>query len=159
MELLDRLRSSMGRFMVGRNGVDALNHALLAGYIGLWVLRIIPLLLRAGLVLRLMDVLMNVGAVLLIFRMLSRNLPRRQAENQKWLSWQNSILRKCRRLGIPESIQKAKLSLQGAAARRADKTHKYFTCKNCKAICRVPAGKGKIVITCPKCGARIKGKT
>ena len=44
-------------------------------------------------------------------------------------------------------------------ARHADKEHKYFTCKSCKTICRVPAGKGKIVITCPKCGAEIKAKT
>ena len=43
--------------------------------------------------------------------------------------------------------------------RDADREHRYFTCKNCKAICRVPAGKGRIVITCPKCGAQIKGKS
>ena len=30
-----------------------------------------------------------------------------------------------------------------AKARHADKAHKYFTCKNCKTICRVPVGKGK----------------
>ena len=44
-------------------------------------------------------------------------------------------------------------------ARHADKAHKYFTCKNCKTICRVPVGKGKIVITCPKCGAQIHART
>lgn len=46
----------------------------------------------------------------------------------------------------------------GAKARRADKEHKYFTCR-CGAICRVPVGKGKIVITCPKCGAKIEAKS
>ncbi|MBQ9347433.1 MAG: hypothetical protein IJT94_08875 [Oscillibacter sp.] len=159
MGLLDKLRSSAGRFMVGRNGVDALNQALLTGYIALWILRMIPVLFRAGLVVRGIDVLMNVAAVLLIFRMLSRNLPARQAENLKWLSWRNRFLVKCRRLGITDSVRDVKNSIQGAAARHADKEHKYFTCKNCKAICRVPAGKGKIVLTCPKCGAQIKGKT
>ena len=34
----------------------------------------------------------------------------------------------------------------------------YCGLKN-KTICRVPAGKGKIVITCPKCGAQIHAKT
>ena len=29
----------------------------------------------------------------------------------------------------------------------------------CTAICRVPAGKGKIEITCPKCGQKIIGKS
>ena len=46
-----------------------------------------------------------------------------------------------------------------AKARKADTDHKYFTCGTCKAVCRVPAGKGKIVITCPKCGAKIQAKT
>ena len=40
-----------------------------------------------------------------------------------------------------------------------DKEHKYFTCPNCKTVCRVPRGKGKIVITCPKCGGEIRGKS
>ena len=47
----------------------------------------------------------------------------------------------------------------GARQRRLDKEHKYFTCKTCKTICRVPAGKGKIEITCPKCGQKIIGKS
>ena len=32
------------------------------------------------------------------------------------------------------------------------KTHRYFTCENCKAVFRVPKGKGNIEVTCPKCG-------
>ena len=56
-------------------------------------------------------------------------------------------------------IWRMKSSQQGARARHADKAHKYFTCKNCKTICRVPVGKGKIIITCPKCGAQIHAKT
>lgn len=32
------------------------------------------------------------------------------------------------------------------------KTHRYFTCENCKAVFRVPKGKGKIEVICPKCG-------
>lgn len=32
------------------------------------------------------------------------------------------------------------------------KTHRYFTCDKCKAVFRVPKGKGKIEVTCPKCG-------
>ena len=54
---------------------------------------------------------------------------------------------------------KVKSSRSSAKARHADKEHKYFTCKNCGAICRVPAGKGKIIITCPKCGAQIQGRS
>ena len=32
------------------------------------------------------------------------------------------------------------------------KTHRYFTCEVCKAVFRVPKGKGSIEVTCPKCG-------
>ena len=49
---------------------------------------------------------------------------------------------------------KQKNAFSGAKARHADKEHKYFTCKTCRTICRVPVGKGKIVITCPKCGKK-----
>ena len=44
-------------------------------------------------------------------------------------------------------------------ARRADRDHRYFVCKKCGAVCRVPVGKGKIIITCPKCGAQIHART
>ena len=81
--------------------------------------------------------------VLVLFRMFSRNLYKRQAENQKWLQARS------RRRGAASA----------AKARRADTEHKYFTCKRCKTICRVPVGKGKVIITCPKCGAEIHGKT
>ena len=47
----------------------------------------------------------------------------------------------------------------GSRQQRMDKEHKYFTCPNCKTVCRVPRGKGKIVITCPKCGGEIRGKS
>ena len=32
------------------------------------------------------------------------------------------------------------------------KTHRYFTCEQCKTVFRVPKGKGSIEVTCPKCG-------
>lgn len=66
-----------------------------------------------------------------------------RAENQKWVNW----------------WWRVRSSSSGARARHADKEHKYFTCKQCKTICRVPVGKGKIIITCPKCGAQIHAKS
>ena len=53
---------------------------------------------------------------------------------------------------MKQSLRRKKNQLQ-------DKDHKYFTCKNCSAVCRVPRGRGKIVITCPKCGSEIRGKS
>ena len=81
--------------------------------------------------------------IYVLFRMFSRNLPKRRAENQRWVNW----------------WWRVKNSGSASRARHADKDHKYFVCKNCKTICRVPVGKGKIIITCPKCGAQIHAKT
>ena len=142
--VLQRLRLAVGRFMLGRNGMDQLNYALLWAYLALCVLRAILLALTRSLFVgTLFNVLTDVVLVLLAFRGLSRNLPKRQSENLRFLeSW-----RRVRRL------------TDGAVRRHKDKEHKYYTCKQCGTICRVPTGKGNIIITCPKCGAKIQAKT
>lgn len=132
----------MARFMYGRNGMDQLNQALLRVYIGVLVAQILCTLLRWQLPATICDLLLWLVMIFLLFRMFSKNLPRRRLENQKFMSW----------------WWKVKNNAAGAKARRADKDHKYFTCK-CGAVCRVPVGKGKVVITCPKCGGQIHGKT
>ena len=42
---------------------------------------------------------------------------------------------------------------------RDRQTHKFFICKKCKATLRLPKGRGKIKITCPKCGNTMIKKT
>ena len=37
-------------------------------------------------------------------------------------------------------------------SRAQSKTHRFFRCPKCRQTVRVPRGKGKIRITCPKCG-------
>ena len=128
--------------MYGRNGVDQMNQILLRGYIGVLVAEIVFNLLRLRAPLVICEVLLWVLMMYILFRMFSKNLPKRREENQKFLNL----------------FWKAKSNAAGAKARRADKDHKYFTCK-CGAVCRVPVGKGKIVITCPKCGQKINAKT
>ena len=135
--------SALARFMYGRNGTDQLNWAILVTYLVLWVLRVIMGALDIAIAALVIDVVMFLLAVVLLWRTFSRNLPKRRAENQKFVNWWWPI----------------KNRFAAAKARRADKEHKYFTCKNCKTICRVPVGKGKIVITCPKCGHKIEGRS
>ena len=128
--------------MYGRNGMDQMNQLLLRGYIGLLAAELVFNLLRLRAPLVICEVLLWVLMMYILFRMFSKNLPKRREENQRFLNW----------------FWKAKSNAAGAKARRADKDHKYFTCK-CGAVCRVPVGKGKIVITCPKCGQKINAKT
>lgn len=136
-----RITNALARFMYGRNGSDQLNMALLMLYLLLWVVQAffgrIP---AVRLVLEGLSVLL---AALVLFRTFSRNLPKRRAENAKFLNWWYPV----------------KNRIHGSRQRRQDKEHKYFTCRNCKTICRVPVGKGKIEITCPKCGGKIIGKS
>lgn len=138
-----KVSSALARFMYGRNGTDQLNWAILVMYLVLWVIRILVSALDVTVAAMIIDVIMFLLAVVLLWRTFSKNLAKRRAENQRFINWWWPI----------------KNRFAAAKARKADKAHKYFTCKNCKTICRVPAGRGKIVITCPKCGHKIEGKS
>lgn len=140
-QFLYRVTGAMARFMYGRNGTDQLNMALLAAYLVILLLE--ALLGRFGAVRMALEAVTAVLAVLVLFRTFSRNLTKRRAENERFLAWWLPV----------------KQRVSGARQRRLDKEHKYFTCKHCKTICRVPAGKGRIEITCPKCGGKIIGKS
>ena len=125
--------------MYGRNGVDALSWALV-------VLEVVLSLLSAFIHVRgVSQALYSVSSALMfvvLLRIFSRNLARRQAENAKFLTW-----------WTPKAN-----AIRGARARRADKAHKYVRC-SCGAYCRVPRGVGKIELTCPKCGRKKVIKT
>ena len=140
MHILEKIRSALFRFMYGRNGLDYLNQML---FRVLLVLYILCLFIREGIPGALLSWVVTFGWLYLMFRMFSRNLGKRREENQRFTNWWWGLKNKS----------------QGARDRHADKDHKYFTCKTCGAICRVPVGKGKIVITCPKCGGQISAKT
>ena len=145
MGFFRQMGNALVRFMYGRNGMDQLNRALFYLYLGLWLLQIVFTMVGVTntLLRTVFDVLMWVVLVLLFFRTFSKNLPKRREENQKWVNWWWRV----RNAG------------SASRARHADKEHKYFVCKKCKTVCRVPVGKGKIIITCPKCGAQIHAKS
>ena len=141
---LYKMQCTMSKMMYGRNGSDHLNVALMVAYLALWLVGgLIAGLLRSNLLASIFNTLQTVVIFVALFRMLSKNLDKRRAENAKFLEW----------------WYPTKNRLTAAKARHPDKDHKYFTCKNCKTVCRVPAGKGKIEITCPKCGGKIAGKS
>ena len=134
-----RFRDALCRFMYGRNGVDALNWALFALELALSV---VCSFVRVRTVASVLSFLSFVLMFIVLIRIFSRNLARRQAENAKFLTW-----------WTPKAN-----AIRGAKARRADKAHKYVRC-SCGAYCRVPRGVGKVELTCPKCGKKKVVKT
>lgn len=117
------------RFMQGRYGGDQLNRFLM-----IMVLVCFFLSFLGGRVLYL------VGAALLVyayFRMLSRNIYKRRAENNIYMRYEYKVR-------------------QAFATWKRDmnqrKTHHIYRCPSCRQKIRIPRGKGKIEIRCPKCG-------
>ena len=143
MSFFQKIGNAIVRFMYGRNGMDYLNRTLFWGYIGVFLAQILFNILRLGVPALICEALLWPLMLLILFRMFSKNLPKRRAENQKFWNWWCGV----------------KSRNAGAKARHAAQDHKYFTCKTCGTVCRVPVGKGKIIITCPKCGAQIHAKT
>ena len=144
MGVLYKCKMALQRRMYGRNGSDQLGRAAIVAAL---VLDVVSMFVIRNRHLQLVGILLYWVAMALllyaIFRAFSKNLYKRREENSKFLQW----------------TWKVKNGRSAAKARHADTAHKYFTCKNCKTICRVPVGKGKVIITCPKCGAQIHGKT
>ena len=99
----------MARFMYGRNGVDALNWALVILELAVSILSSI---IRVQGVSQALYCVSMVLMFIVLIRIFSRNLARRQAENAKFLTW-----------WTPKAN-----AIRGAKARRADKAHKYVRC-------------------------------
>jgi ribosomal protein S27E len=123
--------------MVGRYGPDHLGTAM---FVVALLLSIVFSLL--GFVFGSYIALAILG--LAIFRMYSRNIPARRRENDRFLRYYAPV--------------KAKIKKRVSAFRER-KTHKFFTCPGCHNTLRVPKGRGKIQITCPRCGERFVKKS
>lgn len=130
------MMDKIARFMMGRYGNDTLNNHLL----------ILVIVLIIGNIF-LQNPFIQVFEIMLwcyvIFRMLSRQVYKRNAENEAYLNLFKPINRKMNL--IKKNAQ--------------DKDNKYFRCPSCKQMVRVPRGKGKVEITCPKCHTRFDKRT
>ena len=134
------MRERIARFMAGRNGNDQLNMFLLAA-------DMLLLLLGAIFARSIGRVLSPLALALLIavyLRMFSRNLYKRRQENERYLLKKEKLVRSFR-------VWRERWN------QRRD--YKFFTCPSCKAVMRVPKGRGKIRIVCRKCGNSFTGKS
>lgn len=125
---MNNLRNKLGRFLQGRYGNDPFNRFLM----GLCFVFIILSMFFGGYTYFAALVVLVYG----YYRMLSKNFVARYKENEMYLKYTK---------GIRAFINTNKLRFQ------CRKTHHIYVCSNCRQNIRIPKGKGKISITCPRC--------
>ena len=127
------MREKLQRFMTGRYGADELGRTL-----NIVVLVSLVVSMFSGL-LPVLSVFYWFGIALMIyncFRMFSKNVSKRYEENQRYLSRRYKAV-------VKRDQWKKRFAQRD--------TYRFFKCPGCRQRVRVPKGRGKICITCPKC--------
>lgn len=123
------LNDGLRRFMTGRYGTDKLNMAILMVAL---VVCLISGFVRVAAVNLLLTAVSYALMIWAICRSFSRNTYKRYQENRKFLQFFDRL---------------------------RDRDHRYYDCPRCRQNVRVPRGKGKIAITCPRCKEKFIRKT
>jgi predicted membrane protein len=131
------MREKFRQFMAGRYGTDALNQFLNIAAI---VLLLLALITRVGL----FSTLALIALVLCYYRTFSRNIAKRTEENYKFYTAKE---RAAARISTYKDMW----------ANR--KQYRYYRCPKCHQKLRVPRGRGRIQISCPRCGDQFVKKS
>ena len=126
---MSRFKQWLRHFMTGRYGTDKLNMTILTCGVIISVVSVFMPFPQIKMLLTFVAYGLMIWA---IFRCFSRNTYKRYQENRKFLMLMDRI---------------------------KDRQHRYFSCPRCRQPVRVPRGKGKIAISCPKCGEKFIKKT
>ncbi len=130
-----RVSDGIRRFMFGRYGLDQLNVVLMVAAVALCLISFLFSRINAVWTVALSFVLNLLSYVLLfwyILRAFSRNIEKRNQENRRFLAFRSRL---------------------------TDRQNRYYRCPNCKQTVRVPRGRGKICIKCPKCSEKFVRKS
>ena len=125
------MKEKIGRFMQGRYGVDSLTKFLV-------IAGVIVACISAFVEIRPLIIIAWACVIYAYFRMFSKNYAKRAAENQAFLKHTYKI-----RSGFARWKNRIAQS----------KYYHIYKCPDCKQKIRIPRGKGKIEIRCPKCSA------
>ena len=124
-----KLAAGLRSFMAGRYGTDRLNMVILCAGLVASLLSMIISVAPFNLILWALSYGLMIWAIV---RSLSRNTYKRYQENRKFLQFYDRL---------------------------RDRQNRYFDCPKCRQTVRVPRGKGKISITCPRCREKFIRKT
>ena len=128
-QFFQRLGYRFRNFMVGRYGTDKLNMAILSAGLVACLISAFVDSVKLNLLLTAVSYGLMFWA---LFRSFSRNTYKRYQENRKFLQFFDRL---------------------------KDREHRYYDCPKCRQVVRVPRGKGKIAITCPKCAEKFVRKS
>ena len=134
------MKERFTNFMIGRNGNDQLNLFLL----GMGAVLLLLGAFSGGLIHSLFRIAALALIVLVYFRMFSKDVYKRREENTKYLNMRYRLFARLK-------------AVKERWVQRKD--YKFFHCPSCKAVLRVPKGRGKIKIVCRKCGNSFIGKS
>ena len=124
-----KLSAGLRSFMAGRYGTDRLNMVILCAGLFCSLLSVWVKAVPLNIIFWALSYGLMIWA---ICRALSRNTYKRYQENRKFLQF---------------------------FTRLKDRQNRYFDCPKCRQLVRVPRGKGKIAITCPRCKEKFIRKT
>ena len=139
--MLKNLRYRLAILMQGRYGSDQLSRFLSILVIVLiafdWIANAFLAFPGVRVFVRYSSIVYAVLLFVIYFRTFSRNIPKRYAENQKYLAIKGRIA-----------------SFFGKGRHNAGQRIEYhiYNCPQCRQKIRIPRGKGRIMVRCPKCG-------
>ena len=128
------MREKFIKFMQGRNGVDDFARFTMgAAFVSI----ILAIFMKNGSFLgTLLDTIGLLAIIYTYYRILSKDLQKRYQENCKYLAGTEKLRMQFTK---EKNLMKQR------------KTHHIYSCPGCGQKIRVPRGKGKIEIDCPKC--------
>ena len=129
------MRDKFNKFMQGRYGVDELSRFTMGAALVLIILTMFITMFNRNLG-SIFDFLGIAAIVYAYFRIFSRNIQQRYAENQKYLQMTSKFWL---RFNKEKNLMKQR------------KTHHIYSCPGCGQKVRIPRWKCKIEIECPKC--------
>ena len=133
-----RFRQKAMQFMQGRYGVDQLSNFL----IGVAVFfALLVMVIRSPAISIVCWALIIIGYVGIV----CKNTSKRYAEIQKFMD---------KTFGIRNAF--AKLKYRVKYGKQSAEPYYIYKCRKCGQKIRIPKGKGKIMVTCPKCKYQFK---